>query len=702
MKKMFLSVALATMAFLGTHAQGSFETALSLNAGANQTTAVEVGYYKGAYFMYTATETCVLSVRGNEGESFSFYNADQSSNWSYTSSYDATGTNIYSIKVAAGETIYVFASQSYSATGSDVSFNATIATGVLEHGMSADDAIALEMGRTYWFENGKAYFTYTAQEKGVVVFTQPAYCYGATYTVDGKTTDLSWASETKEMSMPVEAGKTYAVMTSASSSSIFSVSARFTQPKQGDTVDDPFTMTIGQGTLPAAAQKYYYRFTNDDDLGFLTVQAEGCTLGARSAGYTYNNLADDKSGSLRLLVDMDQEVYIVIERTEAAEAETSLNVSFELPQDGDLESKPIILASSETEQNNAPVGETYYSIKNEGQSLMFLNVIVDSEGISSYGSSQVKVYPKGNQWGGSSISSDELLKVEVEPAGEYIVYVKNVGEAPIAFRAWTSSIEAGDTYALPIVAALGENTVAAAGQKFYSYTAGKECKLAIKVGNAETTTLFFPTYAEDEYYGRDLISNKNGEYVVAAREGETVIFRMTGAQAGEKFTITEKSYEAGETRLTAIPFSGTYQFDDLAPYKTWLVYTAEKDGKVTLTPSGFTSYLSYSDNIYFCLNEGSEYDYNMRGYDAEYNTVMNEKTIDVEAGDKLYIHIDVQSLQEEASVTLTFTPKENTTGIESPLSQPLGGEEIYNLSGQRLNKTVRGLNIIGGKKVLVK
>ena len=37
---------------------------------------------------------------------------------------------------------------------------------------------------------------------------------------------------------------------------------------------------------------------------------------------------------------------------------------------------------------------------------------------------------------------------------------------------------------------------------------------------------------------------------------------------------------------------------------------------------------------------------------------------------------------------------------------PLGGTEegafIYNLAGQRLSKTQRGINIVGGKKVLIK
>ena len=50
-----------------------------------------------------------------------------------------------------------------------------------------------------------------------------------------------------------------------------------------------------------------------------------------------------------------------------------------------------------------------------------------------------------------------------------------------------------------------------------------------------------------------------------------------------------------------------------------------------------------------------------------------------------------------------FDPNNDPTGIVSPLSSP---EEkhfvIYNLAGQRLNKMQRGINIVGGKKVIVK
>ena len=47
---------------------------------------------------------------------------------------------------------------------------------------------------------------------------------------------------------------------------------------------------------------------------------------------------------------------------------------------------------------------------------------------------------------------------------------------------------------------------------------------------------------------------------------------------------------------------------------------------------------------------------------------------------------------------------DNATGIEAvdSLQMTVDNKAIYNLSGQRLSKLLKGVNIVGGKKVLVK
>lgn len=637
----------------------SFEKAKTLVEGVNTATAVELDYNKGAYFKYTATEASVLSVTQVEGSGINFYNADQSSNYDFISSYDAGYVGTYSLKLSKGETIYVMANQGYGATGAEVSCKVAIATGVLEHGMSEDDAIALQMDKNYWFEGGNAYFTYTAAEDGVVVFTQESFSYGAKYTVDGNETDLIWTSATKEMNMPVKAGKTYAIWASASSYSIFSVSARFTQPKQGDTMEDPFTLDLGDNTLPKAAQKYYYSFINDDDPGYLIITApEGVVMSARSAGYSFDNLVDHAEGTMRLAVDMDQEVIIIADRAEEAETDGVIAAEFKAPEAGDTPALAIAITSSETDKVSTAAGqEKYYVIKNTLEDVAQLNVEVLTEGISSYGSSNVTVMLKGNSYG-STIGTGDLYKQECEAGSEYIIKVKNATSEPIEFRAWVKALEAGDSYNLPIVAKLGENTVAAEGQKFYSYTPTKDCKLSIKVGNPGTTTLFFPTYAGDEYYGLDGVTSKDGEWTLAATAGKAYIFRMTYAAAGEKFVIAESSYGPGETRATAIEMaSNEIELDDLAPYRTWYVYNVTEDGIAEVVPADFKT-PTWNDNVYFAVNDGNEFSNNLRGYDASYNDAMLTKSTPVKAGDKIYIHLDVTQYNEGATITINVKAPE--------------------------------------------
>lgn len=52
---------------------------------------------------------------------------------------------------------------------------------------------------------------------------------------------------------------------------------------------------------------------------------------------------------------------------------------------------------------------------------------------------------------------------------------------------------------------------------------------------------------------------------------------------------------------------------------------------------------------------------------------------------------------------VSYAGEETVTGIASPKSSPKGKDlRIYNLAGQRLNKMQRGINIMDGRKVLIK
>jgi hypothetical protein len=52
-----------------------------------------------------------------------------------------------------------------------------------------------------------------------------------------------------------------------------------------------------------------------------------------------------------------------------------------------------------------------------------------------------------------------------------------------------------------------------------------------------------------------------------------------------------------------------------------------------------------------------------------------------------------------------YFTSETITGIGTMAiedEQPTTDNEVYNLAGQRMNKTQKGVNIVGGKKVIIK
>ena len=57
-------------------------------------------------------------------------------------------------------------------------------------------------------------------------------------------------------------------------------------------------------------------------------------------------------------------------------------------------------------------------------------------------------------------------------------------------------------------------------------------------------------------------------------------------------------------------------------------------------------------------------------------------------------------IKSEAGVKAFYFTENGTTGIASPLVKTEEGTIIYNLSGQRINKLQKGINIVDGKKIL--
>lgn len=63
--------------------------------------------------------------------------------------------------------------------------------------------------------------------------------------------------------------------------------------------------------------------------------------------------------------------------------------------------------------------------------------------------------------------------------------------------------------------------------------------------------------------------------------------------------------------------------------------------------------------------------------------------------------IELSSSTQAKALRFIF-PEDVATGISPLPTSPQGEEMIYNISGQRLNRLQHGINIVGGKKILVK
>ena len=76
---------------------------------------------------------------------------------------------------------------------------------------------------------------------------------------------------------------------------------------------------------------------------------------------------------------------------------------------------------------------------------------------------------------------------------------------------------------------------------------------------------------------------------------------------------------------------------------------------------------------------------------------LTDTNIKIPAG-KAYLNLSGSTVK-----AFTFVFDDDATGIEETLSNsPLKGENIYNLAGQLIQKMQKGINIVNGKKVMVK
>jgi len=150
--------------------------------------------------------------------------------------------------------------------------------------------------------------------------------------------------------------------------------------------------------------------------------------------------------------------------------------------------------------------------------------------------------------------------------------------------------------------------------------------------------------------------------------GDVMMSRVSDVPAGEGLLLT------GEPGTYEVPVLKSYSF-----YANLLVGTLEST-VLAQTADGFDNYLlsvQNGEDGFFLAEDGST----------------------LEAG-RAYLRIPSKDAAEVRMLRISFD--DNPDGISEHSENSDNSDAIYNLSGQRLNKPQKGINIKNGKKVLVK
>ena len=88
---------------------------------------------------------------------------------------------------------------------------------------------------------------------------------------------------------------------------------------------------------------------------------------------------------------------------------------------------------------------------------------------------------------------------------------------------------------------------------------------------------------------------------------------------------------------------------------------------------------------------------------GENNTLYYPTTANYSVGAfRAYFHVDLNAGQEVKSFVLNFDDETGVFDVRGKMEDGRGDGQIYNIAGQRLNKPQRGINIVNGRKIVIK
>lgn len=650
-------------------AQTSTGTALSAKSGDNTYTITSKS---NLYWTYTADKDYVatitpigevdhptVSIKG-EGDDLTPITGVYTSDWSGKMyAFQKGKTYIFMIEEAVGEAGF--------------SLGLEEATGLGE-GLTEVSPATIKLGETQTFGNPtftdryNVYTTYTAKEDGQLRIQTAQNV--STAIVNGKTITAVLANSKRTFSIDTEAGTTYTINFTNVSVPFFTTTSEVVQVTPGS-IDAPFALEEGASNkIPAAAGKYYFTY-KAPHAGYLNLSSDATPEGGQVSVYMNKLNAESgnnargrsEAGSYNVRTEITSTYYtyyIVVDKKTATSSEEILNCTMEDYQPGETLDTAIpveITDATPTPSITMPgaKGTYYYSITVPANTNKFL--VVESATDLSEGSSAY-VNTGSGTWGATKMENG-IIKRDVSKTYEqkYYLIVTSNESSPLTLKVSYADAEKGSLISNPKDAVAGSNSIDFDGTEYFTYTTTKAGKLAITA--SEGTTVEFTSTKSgsitDTY-------QKGNVFYTEAKANTTYIITVSDTKKDDSFSLAETEFEAGEVRSTAIEITDdTYTLGE-ATSNLWLKYKVAKDGIVDFScdaPFDYSSFIGIAKNDIDAV-------VSMADSDGSYNKAY-QGIITVEAGDELYIQVQMSDEVQGKKLTLVNREPEVGEAMSNPL-----------------------------------
>ncbi len=531
-------------------------------------------------------------------------------------------------------------------------------------GLSADSPVKIKLDATNYvgdpyytgYSSFNAYTTFEATSTGLLTLTSNDWnqaVVGET-TYRGEYFDGSYLTK-----IPVEEGKSYNIVYSIYNPLCFK--AAMSYPTAGS-IDVPFEMKEGENTVPADNMDYYYTYT-PTQTGYLNISSKSSLPGGcvkiydSKSSIQYNYVkAQSETGSYNVRAEVSyiptSPYYIVVSRTDKAEADETFTVTMESYKEGETEDTPIAIDEVPAEKTIPTASGTYYySVKVPANTNKFLHVETGLGTSVSYGT-MVAIYPQGSSIYSGTSGYDNLdLDVTSTEDQTYIIKVTSNESTAITFKVSYKDISKGDLITDPETAKLGENTITADGTRYYSYTPTKDCKLVLTATPDMEVSFPMGTGMWDGSY--DVVQS-GVDYYFGVTGGKEYLIKLANCKKDDVFSLAEGEFKAGESReKPAEVENGEYTLTSSNASNLWLSYTVKKDGILTIStdvPYNYNNYVEYGKSTaeYLSSMIFTNYDTTTGESETKYKAVTA-----VSAGDVIIVHTQFKDIDKDYPITFT-------------------------------------------------